>query len=45
MVITGVVGATVYLNDPGGDITKGEDKKERDMVWFNQYLDRSVGLM
>ena len=43
MVITGVVGGTVYLNDPGP-----KDRqffKERDIYWFNYYLDDKVGLM
>lgn len=48
MVITGEEGDKVYLNDPGG-VPGGkfphEQQKERDMAWFNQYLDRSVGLL
>lgn len=48
MVITGVEGNKVYLNDPGGQPNGKypyEEKKERDIAWFSQYLDRSVGLM
>jgi hypothetical protein len=49
MVITGVARGTLYLNDPGGGRKApnlpDEYFKERDMYWFNYYLDPDVGLL
>jgi ABC-type bacteriocin/lantibiotic exporter with double-glycine peptidase domain len=44
MVITGVERENIYLNDPGGG-TPAEYQKKRDFDWFNQYFDRSVGML
>jgi hypothetical protein len=47
VVITGVENGKIYINDPAAPMnpSQQENRKERDMVWFNRYFARAVGLL
>ena len=46
VVITGVENGTIYINDPAWLTNPSqENKKARNMLWFNRYFARAAGLL